>query len=88
MKVLRKKPGQDFEQIDIPNTLEALQEEVEGYIEAIPIGDDAVIICNEEGRLIGLPYNTEIHGYSFVGTILIAGTNGDELTDYTGEAFA
>lgn len=88
MIVLRKNPGQDFESIDIPNTLEALQKEVEGYIEVVPIGNDAVIICNEEGRLIGLPYNTQVGDYSFVGTILIAGTNGEELTDYTGEAFA
>lgn len=88
MIVLRKKPGQDFEHIDIPNTLEALQKEVEGYIEVVPIGDDAVIICNEEGRLLDLPFNIEINDYRLVGTILIAGTNGEELTDYTGEAFA
>lgn len=29
MKALRKKPGEYWEQIEIPNTLEALQQEVE-----------------------------------------------------------
>lgn len=88
MRVIRKKPGQDYEWVDIPNTLESLQHEVEGYIEVVPIGDDSVIICNEEGRLLDLPFNIEINDYWLVGTILIAGTNGEELTDYTGEAFA
>lgn len=57
MKAIRKKPGCASEIIEVDNTLAALQTEVGGYIETVPIASDAVIICNEEGRILGLPYN-------------------------------
>ena len=41
---------------------------------------DAAIICNEEGRLMGLPYNCNLLGVSFVGPILIVGVDGEEFT--------
>jgi hypothetical protein len=42
----------------IPNTLEALQSTVEGYIEATyPFSDDVVLLLNEEGKLNGLTPN-------------------------------
>ena len=85
MRVLRKQPGCGFEFIDIPNTLEALQSQVGGYIECIRFDDENVIICNEEGKLMGLARNITIDGETFVGTILIAGTDGEEFADYTGE---
>lgn len=55
MKVIYKAPGCAPEPRDIPNTLEELQATVGGYIETVTIASDAVIICNEEGRLRGLP---------------------------------
>lgn len=40
-------------------SLEEMQEMVGGYIEMIrpPSRTGALIICNEEGKMIGLPYN-------------------------------
>lgn len=76
MKAIRKKPGCAPELIDIDNTLKALQAEVGGYIETVTITSDAVIICNEEGRILGLPYNCRFVGVDFVGTVLIVGTKG------------
>lgn len=81
MKVIRKKPGCDPELIEVENTLEALQREVEGYIEVVSISTDAAVICNEEGRLRGLPYNCRFLGINFVGTVLIVGANGEEFCD-------
>ena len=80
MKAIRKKPGCEPELIDIDNTLAALQQEVGGYIETVSIAD-VVIICNEEGRLCGLPYNCRFVGVDFVGTILVVGRNKDEFCD-------
>lgn len=37
--------------------LEELQVYVDGYIEAIFLDDDTVMVVNEEGKLLGLPYN-------------------------------
>ena len=81
MKVIRKKPGCGPEIVDIENTLEAFQVEVDGYIEAVTISSDAVIICNEEGHILGLPYNCHFLGIEFVGTILIVGRSGDAFCD-------
>lgn len=80
MKAIRKKPGCEPELIDIDNTLAALQQEVGGYIETVSIAD-VVIICNEEGRLCGLPYNCRFVVVDFVGTILVIGRDRDEFCD-------
>ena len=81
MKPIRKKPGCAPEIIEVENTLKALQREVSGYIETVTIASDAVIICNEEGRILGLPDNCRVCGVDFVGTVLIVGTKGDEFCD-------
>ena len=81
MKAIRKKPGCAPEIIEVENTLKALQREASGYIETVTIASDAVIICNEEGRLHGLPYNCCVFGTSFVGTVLVVGTKGEEFCD-------
>ena len=89
MIVLRKKPGEDFTAIEIPNTLPALQAEVGGYIECVALTKDSCIICNEEGLLRGLPFNTNINGNVYVGTILVVGVKGEDFTDVPAwEAFA
>lgn len=51
MKVIYKAPGCAPEPRDIPNTMEELQATVGGYIETVTFATDAVVICNEEGRL-------------------------------------
>lgn len=54
MKVLRVRPKHYPEVIDIDCSLESLQKEVEGPIQAIyPWDDEVALICNEEGKLHG-----------------------------------
>ena len=86
MKVIYKSPGCAPEPRDIPNTLEELQAAVGGYIETVTFASDAVVICNEEGRLQGLPHNCTFLGVDYVGPILIFGRAGDEFTDLDPEA--
>ncbi|QAT43469.1 DUF3846 domain-containing protein [Aminipila luticellarii] len=81
MKALRKRPGEAAEEIQIDNTLEALQKEVGGYIESVTIATDLVILCDEEGRLKGKAHNCNLLGVDFVGSIIVAGVNGDEFSD-------
>lgn len=71
MKAIRKKPGCAPEIIEVENTLKALQAEVGGYIETVTIASDAVVICNEEGVLLGMPYNCRFVGVDFVGPIFV-----------------
>ena len=61
-------------------TLDSLQKIVGGYIEAVTIAPKVVILCDEEGRLKGKPYNCTVNGISFVGDIIVVGTKGEEFT--------
>lgn len=61
------------------NELKAFQETVEGYIETVTLATDLAIICNEEGRLLGLPSNCMVFGIDFVGTILAVGRKGEDF---------
>lgn len=85
IRVWVKEPGKAPERRGIPNELKALQEAVGGYIETVTLGPDLVVICNEEGRLIGLPFNCRVFNMPFYGPIVIAGIDagidGDEFDD-------
>lgn len=52
---------------EIADELSALQRCVGGYIEVVGNGDGTLIICNEEGKLIGLDGNRRIHDGNVVG---------------------
>ena len=62
MKAIYTAPNEQPKLIDIENSLEALQAAVGGYIETITVTSDACIICNEEGRLLNLPFNCKLCG--------------------------
>ena len=52
MNVLRVRPKHYPEVIDIDCSLESLQKEVEGPIQAVyPWDDEVALICNEDGKL-------------------------------------
>lgn len=40
---------------------------------------DVALICNEEGRLIGLPYNCHFCNLAFYGTVIAVGVKGEEF---------
>ena len=75
-------------EIEIENALEAMQEQVGGYIEMVEIGEGLVAICNEEGKLEGLPPVALILSPdgtyaqdALCGPVLICRTAGADLTD-------
>ena len=63
----------------IENSLSNMQRIVGGYIETVNIAEDAVIVCNEEGRLIGLPENKSLPVRGFCGDCFICGADGEEF---------
>ena len=83
MRVMSKEPGKGWKIAEIENTLEALQRGVGGKLEAVTLASDAYVLCNEEGRLLGMPYNTTICGVSFVGPLLIVGIAGEDFAGLT-----
>lgn len=87
MKAIKKEPGEQPRMVSIQNTLEALQEAVGGRIETVRLFEDACVVCDEEWRLKGKPYNN-ILGVEFGGTVLLVGVNGEEFCDVPGGEFA
>lgn len=85
ISVLVKDPGKVPRHVHIENSLSNLQKTVGGYIETVTLMSDAVIICNEEGRLMNLPHNCNVCGIDFVGTIVICGVEGEEFADLPGD---
>lgn len=76
---LRKRVGEPWEVIEINDTLLDLKREIGGWIETVTLAEDVVILCDEDGRLKDRPYNCEIGGIMFVGTIMICGASGEEF---------
>lgn len=73
LTVVIKEPGELPRMAAVSNTLETMQQLVDGYIETVTICSDFAIVCNEEGLLRSLPENVEICGNVFVGTIVFVG---------------
>ena len=69
----------------LDNDLKTFQNVVGGYIEAVTIASDLVILCNEDGIHQRLPYNCTLFGHDFFGTLMFVGTKGDEFADYPGD---
>ena len=62
ISVLLIQPDKRPKMVEINSDLEAMQAVVGGDIEEyMPFEDDAAIICNEEGKMTGLPLNRAIY---------------------------
>lgn len=67
------------------NTLESFQQAVGGYIECVRLAPDVVLICNEEGKLLDLPFNFQIGSDYIVGNAVVCGVNSaGEFTSLKG----
>lgn len=85
IKVILCEPGDMARVHEIENTLEAMQQIVEGYIETFTL-EDAVIVCNEEGLIHKKRLNRcivteggQIEQF-IVGTFIICGMCEDEFS--------
>ena len=75
MKVIIVKPQEEPVVAEIDSSLNAMQEVVGGYIQAIyPFEDHVALICNEEGKLLGLPLNRALRAETGEIYDIIAGT--------------
>ena len=90
MKILVVKPSCKPVTMEIDGTLKAMQNLVGGYIQAIyPFREEAALICNEEGRLLGLPMNRGLRDekgnlYDIIcGTFFICGVSGEDFVSLT-----
>ena len=92
MTVVACYPGKTAQVIEIDGCLESIQQFVGGYLQAVyPFDDPVAIICNEEGKLNGLPLNRALYtedGEMFditAGNIIICGLGEEDFASLQGE---
>lgn len=98
MRVVLVEPGQTARIAEIGSSLEEMQKTVGGYIQAVyPFEETVCLVCNEEGKLQGLPLNRALrdednHIYDIVaGTFFVCdcstehfkSLNEEQLKRYT-----
>lgn len=76
---LMRKPGERWKIHRVSNSLEALQELVEGGIEVITIARDLVIICNEEGKCLDLKPTMKLFGDILVGNVFLCRVEDEDF---------
>lgn len=92
ISVLIIEPLQRPRMTEIENTLEAKQNIVGGFIEAIyPYDDNVALICNDEGKINGMQLNRAIRDdegkiYEIIaGTFIVCGLTEDNFGDLSPE---
>ena len=91
LTVLEVMPGHRPRKIAVPHALEAWQRIVGGYIQAIyPYEDPVAIVCNEEGKLMGMEPNRAVRDPDtheiidiICGTFFICGLSGEDFCSLT-----
>lgn len=79
ISVLLVEPNKYPKMVEIGSSLEAMQAVVGGNIEEyMPFEDEVALICNEEGKMIGLPLNRAIYAEN---------ENGKEMADIIAGTF-
>ena len=85
IKAIILRPGRTPEITEIEDELLTYQRIVDGYIEAVPIGNEITAIVNEDGKLLGMSPNFSIGYTTLVGPAVIVRDRGDvcyeSLTD-------
>ena len=95
MKILKLEPNEAPVEGEMEGSLASMQSVVGGRIQAVfPFPEEVVLICNEEGKLMGLPYNRALRheetdeAYDIIcGTCFLCGAPADcdNFTDLTPE---
>lgn len=84
IKLVVQNPGEISRIVTIPNTLEAMQEVIGGYIETVTLPNGLVLVMDEEGRLKGLRENVRCVQFgTIVGRIFITAAEGESFRSLT-----
>ena len=92
MIVLAIQPGKMPEQVELDGSLESMQAFVGGSIQAVyPFSDPVAIVCNDEGKLMGLEHNRALRDedgniYDILcGPFFICGLGEDDFASLSEE---
>jgi uncharacterized protein (DUF736 family) len=85
MRAVIYRVGQEPTVESIDDSLSGMQSIVGGYIETVYLDGEIILVCNEEGKMTGLPANRSLRGDVIMGDCFITAANeeGDfvSLTD-------
>ena len=72
-------------EIEITDDLKTMQKLVHGYIEAVTLPDNLVLVCNEEGCLLQLTLNQHIlfGAYPIAGPFFVCRRRGNRWVSLT-----
>ena len=93
LRVVIVEPDKEPYEKEIDHTLESLQGIVEGYIETTwdeRLPEGTLIVCNEEGKLLGLPQNRVLWRDGrpvdvVAGTFFVVGSGDEDFISLTDE---
>ena len=86
MRVIIKKVQDPYLCVtEIKDELEVLQGIVGGLIECVSIGNNIDMVCNEEGKLIGLEPHIMVNNDIICGDVFFVGVSGADFVSLTDE---
>ncbi len=89
MRVLYVEPGKAPYETEIPNSLEGEQQAVQGLIDLVYLDRGGILVCNDEGKLIGMEGNRVLdNGTIIAGPFFIVGDAGEDFCSLTDEQAA
>ena len=85
MKIVLVEPGKEARLAEISGSLQSMQQLVGGIIQAIyPWTDPVAMICHDEGKILGLPFNRVLEDYDLIaGPFFICGIQGENFASLT-----
>ena len=85
LRILMVEPQKAPYEASIPHELSAMQQAVGGLIEVVRNGDGTLLVCNEEGKLLGMEGNRRLPGDVLAGPFFVVGDAGETFRSLTEE---
>lgn len=85
LRILMVQPQKVPYEASVPHELTAMQQTVGGLIEVVRNGDGTLLVCNEEGKLLGMEGNRRIPGDVLAGPFFVVGDAGETFRSLTEE---
>lgn len=88
MRILKIEPDKVPYVKEIKSELRALQDEVQGSIEAVCLEPGVILCCNEEGKFNGMQPNRKLPGDVIFGPFFVVGAQGEDFVSLSDEHIA